>query len=395
MTFEPFAYLSLHHFCHATPAPGNLQLPGNRIYTDLGSGGGEPFSRPRVHTTEDGPHLGKFLGGGTRVDPDLAFTTSGGRLGVAQRFIAALDDVSVQRVNQGRERYLLRLAPGIVAAETYHTEAVGRHLSKAWGETRADGSNWMDASPPAPPPWIEERPVVMLASMWGDNYAHWLLEVLPRLWYRDACPELADLRIVLGRQGNDFQEETLRALNAYRPGINHNDPATHYQRLYFPSFIAPGGYSRHQVEWLNTKLRVAFDLPPATLDPAVRLYVSRADASHRRVMNEDAVLQALRTQGYCPITPGEMSVKDQVIAFSAASEIVIPHGAAGANLVFAPPDCKVLELVPSSYRHPMYWWLSQFRGLDYARLPCADTEREKDMTVDVDKMLKMMEGLRS
>lgn len=391
---EPFTYLSLHRFCMRVGKPADLLLPGNRILTRIGQSD-ERFAAPRVSVKDDAPHLRKFLGTEPRVDPDLAFATEAGVLRTGNRFVAALDDVTVQRVSQGRERCMLRLAPGVVVGETYHGIDAGRFLSKAWGETDASGVNWMDALPSAPPPWIEELPAVMLASMWEDNYAHWLLEVLPRIWYRDVCPELADLPIATGRMSQDFQRETLDALDMSCREFVVQNPATQYRRLYFPSFIAPGGYSRKQVAWLNINLRWAFDLPMAEIDPARRIYVSRDDATHRRVLNENAVTAALGAQGYTTIVPGRMTVRDQIIAFSAASEIVIPHGAAGANLVFAPPGAKVLELIPASYRHPMYWWLSQFRDLDYARLPCADQGSEKNLTVNVETMSRMLEGLRS
>lgn len=374
------SYLSLRRLCHATPVPGDLRLPGNRIYGNPDEApAAEPFSRPRIYTQEDAPKFGMYMGTVLKVDPALCFATHCNALMTDGRFLAALDDVRT-----AAPHYALSIAPGVLAVESYHN-------------ARASAATLPHENTTAPLRY-EHEPHVMMASLWDDNYAHWLLEVLPRLWYRDVCPDLNEVLIAFSPLPRSYQIETVEALGLSRlvsdVFYRQRSARIHFDRLYFPSFVAPGGYSRQQVEWLNTKLRAAFELPPATLTP-LRIYVSRDDATHRRVTNEDAVTRALHAEGYGMIVPGHMSVKDQIRTFSAASEIVIAHGAAGANLVFAPPTAKVLELVPASYRHPMYWWLSQFRGLDYARLPCADTGGGKNMTVDVDKMLKMMGGLRS
>ncbi len=44
-----------------------------------------------------------------------------------------------------------------------------------------------------------------------------------------------------------------------------------------------------------------------------------------------------------------MSFQEQVATFSRAEAVVGPHGSAFANLIFAPSDCIVVDILPSHW----------------------------------------------
>jgi capsular polysaccharide biosynthesis protein len=75
-----------------------------------------------------------------------------------------------------------------------------------------------------------------------------------------------------------------------------------------------------------------------------RIYVSRRDTPKRRLVNEEELFSELRKLGFSRIVPGEMSVPEQVSAFSNASVIVGPHGAGLTNIMFSPPDATIVEI---------------------------------------------------
>ena len=58
-----------------------------------------------------------------------------------------------------------------------------------------------------------------------------------------------------------------------------------------------------------------------------RLFISRADATVRRLINEDEVYAALEPLGFELFVPGAHSFIEQVETFSNAECIVGPHGA--------------------------------------------------------------------
>ena len=64
----------------------------------------------------------------------------------------------------------------------------------------------------------------------------------------------------------------------------------------------------------------------------------------RTVLNEDEVIALLESRGFETLTM-EGPVRAQAATFASAEAIVAAHGAALANLVFAPPGTAVVELM--------------------------------------------------
>jgi capsular polysaccharide biosynthesis protein len=85
----------------------------------------------------------------------------------------------------------------------------------------------------------------------------------------------------------------------------------------------------------------------------------------RRILEEERIIEWLKTQGFEIIDCGQMSVKDQAAAFAHAELIVGPHGGALTNLIFCRPGTKVVELLSSKYPNPCYRNLCGVAGLPY------------------------------
>ncbi|HEU0080328.1 MAG TPA: glycosyltransferase family 61 protein, partial [Longimicrobiaceae bacterium] len=136
--------------------------------------------------------------------------------------------------------------------------------------------------------------------------------------------------------------------------------------------------------------------------PRERIYVSRGDAAHRRVRNEPEVMEALRARGFRCVAPGGMRVAEQAALFASAETVVGPHGSGFANLVFAAPGARVVELFSRNYVNPCFWSVANQSGLEYAYLiepgtrppDFVDPHRSgDDMTVDVDALGKLLARL--
>lgn len=105
---------------------------------------------------------------------------------------------------------------------------------------------------------------------------------------------------------------------------------------------------------------------PAAAPEGGLLYVSRNEARMRRLVNEEAILPALRDLGFEVIRPGEMPLATQVEKFRNARVVLAPHGAGLTNILFCRPGTTLVEIFPRGGVHgSMFMRIASQRDLDY------------------------------
>jgi Glycosyltransferase 61 len=175
------------------------------------------------------------------------------------------------------------------------------------------------------------------------GYYHWMFESLPRLLCAmEAGAITPDTRAIVNGHLQDYQLQTLAFLGFPRERLFVIDEGVYeVETLLFPTTAMMNPLA---VSWLRSRF-AAWTSP----DKPVRLYISRAKAQQRRVLNEEALLPILQKHGLTVINAEDLDVEAQVRLFARADVLVGPHGAGLTNMVFAPPPCKVVELC-----HPQY-----------------------------------------
>ena len=213
----------------------------------------------------------------------------------------------------------------------------------------------------------------------ATNYYHFLTDLLPR-WgiFREACPDVPVDGVYLSLRSGYQRElfalaglDVLPVVEVAKHACLAPDrllvPSTPNQDLMAPAWV---------VDWLRTHLRPSAD--PSTQPRS--LYVTRGSAPHtRRYVEEAALWPRLAERGFARIDPGTISVQEQIDHFAAAEVIVAPHGAALANLVFARPGARVLEMFATDYVNPCYWAIAVAAGLDYRYLVAGDPDPRADL----------------
>lgn len=160
--------------------------------------------------------------------------------------------------------------------------------------------------------------------------------------------DIADLPLLVNDDLRPYQRDALEILGYSDDRLIKvpRDSLVACARLHVPTNLRGGvGLLKPGIEWLRHRLMVPGEAE-ARQDGGRRLYVSRADASRRRLLNEHELISALASYEFEVIVPGEMSFRDQIRIFSQASLVVGCHGAALTNLVFAPPGCGTVEIAP-------------------------------------------------
>lgn len=205
-----------------------------------------------------------------------------------------------------------------------------------------------------------EGPCVLLAAPWHWNYYHWMVDVLPKVTL--LAPLLSDVSLTWLTPPLD----ALRRESLVRLGVplerQVTMPLEHWQvgSLIVPTAAAPYLSSRPE-----TLLPVRNALVKKRVPTFRRLYISRADAGSRRLLEEDALVQALSVFGFTSVCLTGMDAEAQWTLFAQAEAVIAPHGAGLSNLMFCAPGTLVIELMPIHHASFVYYTLSQAVGLRY------------------------------
>jgi hypothetical protein len=226
-----------------------------------------------------------------------------------------------------------------------------------------------------------------LVGPWSHNHFHWFLDLLPRLALLPLDDE-PEAPVVVPATISALQRESLQ-----RCGIPSNrlvpmpaprfgfTPEVRTDELWFPSLTGrtTGNPPSWVVHWLRERLA-----PISRAVSGRRLYVSRADAALRRVVNEPEVEAELRRRGFETILPGTLSLAEQMERFACAQAVVGAHGA-GLVGTFAARDATIVELFEPGYVNGCFYALAEAAGHDYWYLLGADAG-DGDITVDLARL---------
>jgi hypothetical protein len=206
-----------------------------------------------------------------------------------------------------------------------------------------------------------------VGGMWHD-YGHWIFTTLPRLVaYLRLRVRIPALRLIVPHFApGSFQAETL-ALLGIGPGDVVEIGAT--EAAVCSQLFVTNAFDLWQVSpFCRTAAR---RLAAAALGPDAprqagfeRIYL-RSARNPLPVADFDGVRAVLALRGFQIVSTDEMSVREQIALFRQARIVVGEHGSALANLFFAAPGTKVLELFAPRAPQPMYWSVASVCGLSY------------------------------
>lgn len=234
-------------------------------------------------------------------------------------------------------------------------------------EESAWGMGWLEkdralTSWRLPKPEARAGNFFTIASHSSDCYAHWIFDALPRLSLLERL-SVDGLQVIVSGALNRWQQESLAML-----GLDHltflplNDRYLELEVLHFPGFVGkPGTIHPSACQWLRRQL-----LKPDQITQANRrLYITRRCAGRRHVVNEAELEPILSDYGFEIVEAENLSFYDQVQLFSQASAVVGTHGAGLSNLVFAPPECRVLEMLAPTCLRWMFFYLASAMRQEY------------------------------
>ncbi|WP_077603454.1 glycosyltransferase family 61 protein [Oceanobacillus sojae] len=236
----------------------------------------------------------------------------------------------------------------------------------------------------------------VLAWAGHTNYWHWLHDTLGRYHLLQLSGFKID-KYVLPPLTLPFQQETIKMLGIPEDKILQLMPGERVKadQLILPSVPFNAGTC---VKWTIEFLRSSFlkENRNVTANHYDRIYISREDASWRKVANEGKLMELLTKKGFKKIVLSTLTVEEQINIFASAKVIISTNGAGFANLMFCQPGTKIIQLFTSTSDE--FVKIGQYLDLDYRFLKCrkanpVSTKHEvtQNLVVDVKKISEILE----
>jgi capsular polysaccharide biosynthesis protein len=215
---------------------------------------------------------------------------------------------------------------------------------------------------------------ILYANGAGRLFSHWMFDVMPKLEVlrRGGWTESDIDYYIVNGENQDFMKESLNRLGIPSAKVILVDDAViAAERLLIPSRIrlrfATPPWAR---QFVREAFREAARKDGARIS-APKLYISRAKARRRRITNEEQVRDVLEKRGFLTVFAEDHSIAEFAAIVAGAQQIVSPHGAGLANLVFGSKGLRVLEMY-SAHIVAEYWLLTSSIGGRYHLLAGRD-----------------------
>lgn len=207
----------------------------------------------------------------------------------------------------------------------------------------------------------------------SGNYAHFLTEVLPRVFVFSTNYTNVDTPIIIDYGLHPNLIEALDVVIGDRRDLIGLDAR---ETLFVKSLhvVSPCGYVPFQrrARIISLKghsdgifspyaMRAMVDSIKSKIPNKVekniykKIFIKR-NSVYRNISNSEEVERMLVSQGFVVVEPEKLNFVEQVVVFSNAEVVVGATGAAFANLIFCKPETKIIILI-SDYKNMIYgYW---------------------------------------
>jgi len=174
-----------------------------------------------------------------------------------------------------------------------------------------------------------------------NNHWHFLIDFMPRLFclkYINNQEIKILLPIDLDKKYFDFIIRYCKSININKINfskINRENLIYYFEDLIFTSRPSLPFSSDFFNKFIGKKI---------IKKRKRNLYVKRGNTINRKVLNESDLIKFIQKYNYEIIDCAEMTIEEQIKVFSESKNIIIPSGAAMANLLFVDDNINVLEI---------------------------------------------------
>lgn len=240
-----------------------------------------------------------------------------------------------------------------------------------------------------------ETPAVYVREHGEMGFFHWMHSVFPRV-ETFINPGLSGDFALLCKSEASYQTEAL-ALAGLQDAKRIEPNSTRPQ--FFKHLIFPSALVRDGDFWLRPPSVGEFysRLPIVAASGSRRMYLTRQDASVRRVANECDLTDRLAALGFMTVELGKYTFSEQLSLFRECEIVIAPHGAGLSHIIGMPKGATVIEILHPRRFWPTYRAIAARRDLKYGFCVGQDNNQEDndmfDFQINVEQVVKLLRGL--
>ena len=206
------------------------------------------------------------------------------------------------------------------------------------------------------------------------NIWHLLMEEIPKLYrLQKAEIDINTFDYLIGRNLSlPQQREVYQIFNVNISKIVTFEEYKHieFEKLtFFSPYYTP---DIDGIKWMKKKLLSYYDIK--TINKKRRLFISRENYDTKNIANFSVIRKLLKEYKFNIIQPENLTLKQQITAFSEANFIIGAHGAGlAANTIFCPDYGNVIEIRSENHMHDfaapyVCMWASKINKMSHSIL---------------------------
>ncbi len=245
--------------------------------------------------------------------------------------------------------------------------------------------------------YIDGTAIVLFDDIRPLNFCHWLIDWLPRLVVLGNYAKHTDCFVLTTPITQKYQLDALAmcGFDASRIIGLQNFQAVRARQLLVTDDLSKPCHpalkaAPQYLSYLKSTIALRSMMESKHFLPNLprKLYISRADATGRRILNENDLYEPLRRMGYARIILSKLSLSQQAALFVLATHVVGLHGAGLAHVSLMAESANVVEIFPATYGTPAFYVLTAGLANRYVTYIATDVtagsrSQTDDVTVDV------------
>ena len=231
----------------------------------------------------------------------------------------------------------------------------------------------------------------------GENYGHWIIDLLPRMGFAKYFGFDFDKvdYILINKAIYPFQKELIKLTGIPNHKIIETGPDEHIQA---DLLIVPSNshHSMYGFEFIRNTL-ISVKSKNASLKSERRIYLTRRNDRHRKITNEDALIELLQKYNFEVIELRDFSITEQIEIMSNTSFLISAQGSGLVNVIYLNPNSKVIEMYDEKEINTTFHIYGLYNKLKYGVFfgkPVENrNEKRANIWIDLEKMQKLIEKM--